>query len=307
MNRREFIVSTSAAVSLGYFARGSLYGQATPPAAPSGPATEFKELRRGVGLFTGRGGTIGWLSNRDALVAIDTQFPATAEIFAAGVPGREGRSFAAVINTHHHPDHTGGNGILRPMAAKIVAHENVPELMQAAAARNPQGGTPTLPDTTFAESWRMDAGDETISARYHGPAHTRGDIIVHFEKANVVHMGDLMFNRLYPVIDGPGGARVRGWITLLESAARTYPADAIYIFGHGNPKFGVTGTPADLLTFRDYLSALMAHVEAEIAAGKSKAEIITRQNLDGFPDYHVTQNSRLPSNLSVVYDELTGS
>jgi cyclase len=194
---------------------------------------------------------------------------------------------------------------------ELRVHRNqrvgVAQPADGAAARNPQLGAPTLPDATFAETWRMEAGDEVVSARHFGPAHTRGDIVVLFEKANVVHMGDLMFNRIYPVIDKPGGARIRGWITLLETVARDYPADALYIFGHGNPRFGVTGTPADLLGFRDYLSALLAHVEAEIAAGKAKAEIVTRQNLDAFPDYHAAQNSRLPSNLSVAYDELTGA
>ena len=52
-------------------------------------------------------------------------------------------------------------------------------------------------------------------------------------------MGDLMFNRIYPVIDRPGGASIRHWVVVLEEVAKTYPADAIYVFGHGNAKFGV--------------------------------------------------------------------
>lgn len=153
----------------------------------------------------------------------------------------------------------------------------------------------------------MDAGDETISARAFGPAHTGGDIAVHFEKANVVHVGDLVFNRLYPVTDKAGGCRVREWIAAVHALARTYPADAIYVFGHGSPKFGITGDRADVQQMAAYLEALVAHVEAEIKGGKSKAEIVTRQNLEAFPDYHAAQNSRLPSNLGVVFDELTGA
>lgn len=317
MNRRDFLVSTSAAVSLGLLARGSLFGQttpanapaaapATPPAAPP-LVTEFKELRRGVGTFTGRGGTIGWLSNRDALVAVDTQFAEPAARFLAALPGRGGRTLDAVINTHHHWDHTGGNATFRPATKILVAHEAVPALQKAAAQRSPQMGEPTLPDTTFAREWRMDAGDETISARAFGPAHTGGDIAVHFEKANVVHVGDLVFNRLYPVTDKAGGCRVREWIAAVHALARTYPADAIYVFGHGSPKFGITGDRADVQQMAAYLEALVAHVEAEIKAGKSKAEVVTRQNLEAFPDYHAAQNSRLPSNLGVVFDELTGA
>ncbi|MBA3848592.1 MAG: MBL fold metallo-hydrolase [Opitutus sp.] len=315
MNRRDFLLSTSAAVSLGLLARGPLFAQSTPPApaapppAPPAPpplVTEFKELRRGVGTFTGRGGTIGWLSDKDALVAVDTQFAEPAARFLAGLPGRAGRQLDAVINTHHHWDHTGGNATFRPEAKTIVAHAAVPALQKAAAQRSPNLGEPTLPDTTFAGTWHLVAGDERVHARHFGAAHTGGDIVVHFEKANVTHLGDLVFNRLYPVTDKAGGCRVRNWIAVLDEIGRAYPADTLFIFGHGSAKFGITGTHADVKQMGAFLGALVAHVEAAVKAGKSKAEVVTLQNLDGFADYHAAQNSRLPGNLGVVYDELTG-
>jgi glyoxylase-like metal-dependent hydrolase (beta-lactamase superfamily II) len=318
MNRRDFLFKSGAAVSLSLLARGPLSAQ-TPPPTPAPvrmppPVTEFRPLRGNAGLFTGRGGTIGWLAAADALVAIDTQFPDTAEIFLAGMPGRAGRTLDAVINTHHHGDHTGGNGVFRPVTKTIVAHANVPELMRAAAAHSPKPPgpaelAPLLPDATFATDWRHDFGAETITGRYFGPAHTRGDIAVHLEKANVVHVGDLVFNRIYPVIDRPGGASIRGWIEVLEKLTQAYPADAIFLFGHGHQKFGVTGGHPDMLFFRDYLTALLAHTAAEIKAGKSKDEIMKLENLAGFPDLHVPpgRGNRLPSNLSVAYDELTNA
>ncbi len=317
MNRRDFLVSSSAALSLSLLARTPLLGQApaaapapaAPPARPAPPplVTEFKELRRGVGYFTGRGGTIGWLANRDAVVAVDSQFDEPARRFLEGLPGRAGRDVDVLVNTHHHPDHVGGNAAFRPVTRRIVAHEQVPALLEAQAKRRPEAGAAVPPDTLFAETWRMDAGDEVVHARHFGAGHTAGDIVVHFEKANVVHLGDLMFNRLYPVMDKPGGVRVRQWSALLETIARTYPADTIYVFGHGNPKFGVAGSAADLAEMRRYLDGVVAHVDAAIKAGKSKAEVVTLQNLDGFPDHHAAQNSRLPGNLGVVYDELTGA
>jgi cyclase len=118
-------------------------------------------------------------------------------------------------------------------------------------------------------------------------------------------MGDLMFNRLYPVIDRPGGASIAHWIVVLEEVAKTYPADAIYIFGHGNPKFGVTGKRADLLVFRDYLSGLLDYTQQRIKAGDAKEKIVALENLPGFPDYHSPLPNRLGGNLGVAYDELT--
>jgi len=322
MNRRDFLLRSGAAVSLSLLAKSPLFAQSTSPNAgpsappatapvrPPTPATAFKPLRRNAGYFTGGGGTIGWLAAADALVAVDTQFPNTASVFLKEMPARNERMLDAVINTHHHGDHTGGNATFRPVTKTIVAHANVPDLLRARAEADKRTLDPAMvPDATFAETWRRDFGDETIAARYFGPAHTRGDIVIHFEKANVIHTGDLMFNRLYPVIDRPGGASIRGWIGVLEKLTQTYPADAIYIFGHGNQKFGVTGGHADLLVFRDYLAALLAHVEGGIKAGKTKEEIGKLENLAGFPDLHVPpgRGNRLPSNLAVAYDELTAS
>ncbi len=320
MNRRDFLVRSSLLASAGLLARSSLLAQVAAPAPPkpAAPVTEFRPLRRGVGLFTGRGGTIGWLSTKDALAVVDTQFPDTAALCLAGLPGRDTRMIDVVINTHHHGDHTGGNGVFKPAARTIVAQANVPGLMVAAAERAAKADRPgvsgpttldlaqqTYPDTTFSDVWRRDFGDEIVTAQYYGPAHTRGDVIVHFEKANVVHLGDLVFNRLYPVIDRPGGGSIRGWITRLEEAVKTYPADAIYICGHGSKAFGVTAVRDDLLVMRDYLSGLLAHVQREMAAGKSKAEIATLENLPGFDAFHVPRPNRLGSNLSVAFDELT--
>jgi glyoxylase-like metal-dependent hydrolase (beta-lactamase superfamily II) len=315
LNRRAFLkTSALAATALGLFARERLFAQTLPPSparpspgfAPQRSAPGFVPLRRGAGVFNGRGGTIGWFVSEDALAVIDTQFPDTAATCLDGLPGRAGRGLDFVINTHHHGDHTAGNPVFKPVAKAIVAHKNVPALQRAAAARSkpPSLERQVYADTLFAETWSAALGGETVSARHHGPAHTGGDIIVMLEKANVVHMGDLVFNRLYPAIDRPGGASIRGWISVLESAAKTYPSDAIYIFGHANPAFGATGARADLAVMRDYLSALLAHVEKRIAAGASRGEICALENLPGFQDWHQPAPNRLQGNLAVACDEL---
>ena len=310
MNRRDFVLRSSLLVSAAFLPRSSSAAPTSPaPAAPSytalPPATEFRPLRRGVGVFTGRGGSIGWHSSKDAVVVVDTQFPDTAAVCLAGLPELGRRKVDVVINTHHHPDHTSGNPVFKSAAKTIVAHANVPKLQLERAEKDGTLDKQVFADETFPDVYRRELGDEVVTAQYFGAAHTKGDVIVHFEKANVVHMGDLTFNRMYPVIDRPGGGNIRHWIAVLEEATKTYPADAIYIFGHGNPKAGVTGGHTEISGFRDYLSGLLAHVEQQIAAGKSKDQIVTLDNLPGFPDYHAPLPNRLGSNLSVTYDELT--
>jgi glyoxylase-like metal-dependent hydrolase (beta-lactamase superfamily II) len=308
MNRREFILKTSAVAVLGALGVRNLHAQTA--AADMGT---FVPLRGGAGHYLGRGGTIGWLVNTDGIAAVDTQFPEWANKFLGGLPGREARNVDLLINSHHHGDHTGGNPAFRPATTSIVAHTNVPPLQKAAALRGDAArGTNTeaaqiYADTTFESSWKRSLGGETITAKYFGPAHTGGDVIVHVERANVIHMGDLVFNRLYPVTDRPGGCAIAKWIGALEKAVATYPADAIYIFGHGSEKFGVTGAPTDILGFRDYLSALLEHVEKQIAAGNSRGEIVALENLPGFDDFHTPAPNRVGGNLGVAYDELTAT
>lgn len=324
LSRRDFLLNAScfAALAVGgrAFAQGAVSAAVSPVVATTKPPAfvpEFRLLRRNVGLFTARGGTIGWLASPDALAVVDTQFADTAALCLTGLPGRASRTIDVVINTHHHSDHTSGNGVFKPVAKTIVAQTNVPALQRAAAERVDAARLKTVPptlssldqqvyaDATFSESWRQELGDEVVSARYFGAAHTSGDVVVLFEKANVVHMGDLVFNRMYPVIDRVSGGSIRHWIVVLEKIAREYPADAIYVFGHGSQKFGITGQRGDLLVLRDYLVSLLEYVQSQISAGKTKAEVSTLENFVGFPDFHQALPNRLGSNLGVAYDELT--
>src|SRR5208282_3065363 len=176
MNRREFI-RTSLVLSAGVAAGRRLGGQAAPMAAAA-PASMFRPLRGDIGIFTGRGGTIGWLSSKDALAVVDTQFPDTALICLKGIPGIGGRTIDATINTHHHLDHTGGNVVFKAASKELVAHANVPKLQFEAAKRAEQGAkvdpaatvaSQVYADTTFTDVWRRQIGPEIVTAEYRGP------------------------------------------------------------------------------------------------------------------------------------------
>jgi cyclase len=297
VSRRELLQWSAVAVPAAW-AGERLFAQAPAGQAPAGqppagqapaapPKTEFVDVRRNVSIFNGQGGTIGLLVNAGGVAVVDTQFPATAQICLDGLKTRAaGRQVDFVINTHHHGDHTGGNAVFRGAAKKIVAHAKVPELQKAAAARQPNSPAPTLPDTTFPDTWRTEIGDEVISAKYYSPAHTSGDIVVLFEKANVVHMGDLLFNRRHPFIDRPSGASIAQWVTLLEAVHKAHGNETTFIFGHAGEGFKVTGTKADLLVQRDYFTALLEFVRGEVKSGKAKEDIVkTNAVLKGFADH----------------------
>lgn len=297
-NRRQFLIGSSLAL-----ASGALAGRL--PSMAAEPAEGLRELRGSVGLFTGRGGTIGWLVRKDALVVVDSQFRESAEHCLGALRERSAREIDALVNTHHHGDHTAGNGVFRPASRLIVAQRNVPGLQEKAARERGNTAEQTYADTTFETSWKLDAGGETVTATHYGPAHTGGDCVVHFAEANVAHMGDLVFNRFHPFIDRPGGASIRGWIGVLEQVLETCDDETLYIFGHAKPGFGVTGRTADVKLQRDYLSALIELAAKEIRAGKSVEEAAEHEVLQGF-DEHAAPIPRasLPANLRAAYQEL---
>ncbi len=274
--------------------------------SPQDPSTAVRALRRGVGLFTGRGGTIGWLVNDDALVAVDTQMPGTAEICVQELGKMSARSIDLLINSHHHWDHTGGNGVFAPKTRKILAHTNVPGLQRAAAERSDRLDSQVYANATYGTTWSEEYGNETVTLRHWGPAHTGGDSVIHFENANVVHMGDLVFNRMAPYIDTKGGAITSNWVTVLEKTVKQFDKDTIYIFGHGNERYGITGSREDVLAMRDFLSALSSYVEKGYSEGKTAEDLATIDALKGFEVYaEGSSKNRFQAGIRETYDQLS--
>jgi cyclase len=297
-NRREFVTLSSLGL-IGTFGNRLVFGQA--PAAPQAPTVpKFEDVRRNIGVFTARGGTMGYLVTPDAVVVVDSQFADTAPMFLEGMKSKTTRKFDMLINSHHHPDHTGGNKVLQPNVAKIVAHANVPGLQKKQAAQQKSEANQAYPDTTFDKDWKAAVGKETVSARYYGPAHTSGDIVIFFENANIAHMGDLMSYQRNPRADRPSGASIVNWGTVLENTVKDHSADTIYIFGHSKVGERVTGSSKDLLVLRDYFTAMLAFTRKAIASGQSEAEVMKAAAIPGFESWEGT-----PTALQAAYQELT--
>jgi cyclase len=319
LDRRQFIAFSGAGLSIFRLkaeATGLQGGQAagTPQAAPpqAAPAQQappavakFEDVRRNVGIFTMRGGTIGWLVNKDAALAIDTQFPDTAKACVDGLKQKAGnRTLDAVFNTHHHGDHTGGNAVFRAEAKRIVAHANVPELQRKATAAN--APAPTVADATFDKTWSEKFGDETVTAQYNGPGHTNGDAIIYFERAHVAHMGDLLFHERHPRVDRAAGASIQNWIVILDKAAKDFPADTIFIAGHARDAAPVTVDRKAVQGFRNYLDAVLTTTKKAIAAGQTKEALAATASLPGFEQYQGSGAVlTLAGVLTAAYEELS--
>ena len=305
LDRRHFLTTASLALAGSTAIRIPLCGQAPAQAPAPPPVTKFEDIRRNVGVFTGQGGTIGWLATPDGAVAVDAQFPATAKACVDGLQQKSAKGIQLLINTHYHGDHTAGNPIFRPVVKSIVQQERCAQLHKDTTTKAGSAAQQAYADVTFGESWSQEIAGDKVWAYYYGPGHTGGDAVIVFEKANVVHMGDLMFNRVHPRVDRPGGASIKNWISILERVAKRHN-DATFIFGHAKTGQPITGPSKDLLYFRDYLAAAVDHVQRGIREKKSQDEITKLEELPKFPDHvQINPNISLAGVLTAAYEELS--
>ncbi len=293
MKRRSFVQSGSFALALS--------------ALPSWtsmvnlPAFQMKLLRRNVGFFTEKGGTIGWLIQPDGIVVVDSQWKEQSQHLLEEIGKQQPGPVQLLINTHHHGDHTSGNIAFKGISKHIMAHENSKTNQLTAAQKNNNVADQLFPDLTYKDRWQQSIGDETIDIQYLGPAHTNGDSIIHFQQANVVHCGDLIFNRRYPYIDKSTGASIENWIEILQQMQSYFDNDTLFIFGHCREGFEVTGNKNDLAAFADYLTALLEFVASEIKSGKSKEQIMMTTAIPGAPQW---TGDGIERSLSAALEEL---
>ena len=253
--------------------------------APEEVKIETVGVAGSVSMLVGRGGTIGSSAGEDGVFMVDDQFaPLTAKIQAAVAEISE-QPIRFLSTTHWHYDHTGGNENLGNAGAVIVAHDGVRRRLEAGGLieffnnQIPPAPKAALPVITFADSVTFHLNGDQIHVFHVPPAHTDGDSIVHFKKANVVHMGDLFFNGLYPFIDGSSGGSVDGVIAAAEKVLGMIDDETKIIPGHG-PLAGRT----ELAAYVEMLKGVRAEVGALVEAGKSLEEAIAAKPTAAWDD-----------------------
>jgi cyclase len=237
-----------------------------------------EKVAEGVYMLAGSGGNIGLSVGKSGTYVIDDQYAPLTDKILAAIRAITPEPVRFVVNTHWHPDHTGGNENMGKTGALLVAHENVRRRMsveQFNATFNrstPPSPEAALPVVTFTDAVTFHWNGDEIRVYHVPPAHTDGDAIVHFVKADVVHAGDVFFNGGYPYIDTSSGGRIDGVIEAAERILAGIGEKTRIIPGHGP-----LATKADLQTYRDVLKTLRDRIAKLKAEGKSRDEVIAAQ------------------------------
>jgi len=296
MHRRSFLKYSSV------FSAGLIFQKELLANFFQQPAWKINMLRNNIGVFTERGGTIAFLLDAKGIVVVDSQFPDQSQHLITELKSRGEKPFKYLINTHHHRDHSGGNISFKGIVEHVVGHENCLVNMKAVAEKDKTVDKQLYPDITFSNKWKKKVGKEKIRTYYFGAAHTNGDAIIHFEHANIAHMGDLMFNRRHPVIDRSAGANISNWRTVLDKTVNTFDDDTVFVFGHAADPQKITGTKDDLRAFRNYLERLLSFAEAEFKAGRTKEEFIKNTAIPGETDW---KGDGIARALTAAYEEVS--
>jgi cyclase len=261
---------------------------------------KMKMLRNDVGIFTEKGGTIAYYLSKKNIAVIDAEFPEQSKHLIDALQKDPGKPFEILINTHHHMDHTAGNISFKGIVPHVAAHSNSLLNQQRVAKEQNKEAEQLYPDITYGDSWEYKKMKESIKTYYYGPAHTNGDSIIFFPHANIAHVGDLVFNRRWAFIDRSAGASIKNWIIVLDKIQQEFDNDTLFVFGHAFDPEKVTGNKSDIKAMQDYLKNLLAFVNSQIKAGKSKDEILKATSIPGVTEW---QGDGIERGLQSAYEE----
>jgi cyclase len=230
---------------------------------------ETRQLAANVYLLHGSGGNTLALIGPDGKLLVDTEFAQAAPRLKEALDKLDAGKVRYVISTHYHGDHTGANAAFHEDGTTIIGQENCRLRMTQSrysaltGTASPPAPAASLPTITYNKELAVHLDGEEMEAVHPGPAHTDGDTIVYFRHANVVHLGDVFVNDLYPYIDLDANGTVDGYLVVIDEVLARINDETRVIPGHGP-----VATKRELKAYRDMIQTVRDRVKASLAKAK---------------------------------------
>ena len=277
---------------------------ATRTAGASSPTVHVLPVQKNVYMIVTPAGNVTAQVGADGVLLVDTGTAnLAADVFAA-VRTISDKPIHTIVNTHLHPDHTGGNvalvklGAGGPQPVRVMAHENTfNRMMDAAVAANANTPSAAMPmNTYFTPTRDFFLNGEAIILHHVAKAHTDGDSLVYFRGSDVVSVGDVFAPELYPVIDAQNGGSVNGVIAALNrvleiTVPAKYQEGGTYVIpGHGR-----LCDEAEVVEYRDMLTIVRDRIADLIKKGQSLQQVkAARPSRDYDADYGAASGPASP-------------
>ena len=277
-SRRSVLVGL--AISVAWLAPGHAVAEAGSPGVKSNEAAAtaditVQRLRGNISVLMGSGGNVTVLTGPDGKLLVDAGIAVSRPRIEAALASISDAPIKYLIDTHWHWDHTDGNEWVHQAGATIIAQENTLKRLSTTTRVEDWNYTfqpwpiDARPTVVFTKDKPLHFDGETVVLRGYGPGHTDSDISVYFKKADVMALGDIFWNGVYPFIDIATGGSIDGAIRLANRCLAQVTDRTIIVSGHGP-----VGDRAQLVEFRDMLVAVRKNVARLKKQGKSLDEVL---------------------------------
>lgn len=269
----------------------------------------YQKVSQDIFLLDDFGCNVAVLHGHDGVLIVDSGSPRNVERLKAAVKEISEESISLIINTHFHFDHVGGNEIIAKEANLIFAHKNtrtrmssewdVPEILRTKWPVIPAYPELALPKVCYNDSILIHFNGDKIQCIHVPQAHSDCDAIIYFQKANVIHTGDLYLSNGYPIIDIYHGGTINGLIGAVDKVIKLCDENTTVIPGHGP-----LSNRAQLKDYHNMLITARDRIAKHIKDGKTLEEVLA---LDPTANLYKGGKSWLPAEhfVYVTYHDLS--
>jgi cyclase len=305
----HFVLVIAALIGTGAAAHGQAAAPAAAPAPTDYSKVEMITTKISDSLYTldGTGGRIGVLVGADGIFMVDDEFAPLSDKIVAAIRKISNGPIRFLVNTHVHPDHTGGNENFGKMGVVLFSRDELRYRLQhpaagANGAPTPSAPSAALPMVTYEGPVTFHMDGDNVQLIPILRAHTDGDTMVRFPASDAIMTGDFFRSLGYPNIDRANGGSLPGMLEGLGTVIGMAGPKTRIIPGHGE-----IVDRAAVIAHRDMILAIRDRVAELVKEGKSQQEVLAAHPTAEY-DAKVPQAAQTSDRfVGQLYAELSGS